>query len=196
MKTNLCSMKTGVGLFAALVVAVVLIEHLRDVETAAKPDRDAPRSAEHVIRGASPADSAINNGTINDSRTHNDGIDSGNSSAGSDHADSDQSDEVNLEIAIRASAAAFTELFNDGDAAGIAALWTADGDYVDAAGDRFVGRQAIERQYARFFAEHPGARIQIQIDTIRPLGADAAIEDGHAAHLPRRAGRGISVLIP
>ena len=44
---------------------------------------------------------------------------------------------------------------------------------------------AIERQYARFFDEQPGAKIEIKIDAIRPIGADAAIEDGHASLLPR-----------
>ena len=78
--------------------------------------------------------------------------------------------------------------FDRGDAAAIAALWTVDGEYLDGTGTRFVGRDAIERQYARFFAEHPGAKIEIKIDAIRPIGADAAIEDGHASLLPRQPG--------
>ncbi|HTU25451.1 MAG TPA: SgcJ/EcaC family oxidoreductase, partial [Pirellulales bacterium] len=83
-------------------------------------------------------------------------------------------------IAIRSSAKAFVTAFDRGDAAAIAGLWTADGEYLDDAGNRFSGRKAIEQEYVRFFAEHPGAKIEIKIDAIRLIGADAAIEDGHA----------------
>ena len=81
---------------------------------------------------------------------------------------------------LQQSAVAFCEAFNRGDAKAVAALWTEDGDYVDEAGQRFAGRQAIAKEYARFFASHPGTKIQTFVDSIRIPSQDMAIEDGRA----------------
>jgi len=48
------------------------------------------------------------------------------------------------------------------------ALWTEDGEYIDDSGRSFVGRDAIEKGYAEFFAGNPDAKIQITIDSLRP----------------------------
>jgi uncharacterized protein (TIGR02246 family) len=82
--------------------------------------------------------------------------------------------------AITAQSEAFVAAFNKGDAKAIAALWTPDGEYIDDAGRKFSGRQEIEKGYAEFFAGNPRAKIQVTIDSIKLLSADAAIEDGHA----------------
>ena len=66
------------------------------------------------------------------------------------------SEESELE-AIRKSSHAFEEAFNKADAKAVAALWTIDGDYVDETGQVFAGRDAIEKQYADFFANHQAA---------------------------------------
>jgi uncharacterized protein (TIGR02246 family) len=84
------------------------------------------------------------------------------------------------EAAIRANAAKFTEAFNRGDAKSIAALWTTNGEYVDDLGRNYVGREAIEKGYADFFATNPGAKLNLTIDSIRVLSEQAAIEDGQA----------------
>ncbi len=49
---------------------------------------------------------------------------------------------------------------------------------MDERGDLFEGRQAIEEALAAFFAENPGYRIDVDIDTIRFVSPDVAIEDG------------------
>jgi uncharacterized protein (TIGR02246 family) len=59
-------------------------------------------------------------------------------------------------------------------------LWAENGEYIDETGQAFAGRDAIERVYAQFFAENPNAQIRINIDSLRLLSQDAAIEDGHA----------------
>ena len=58
---------------------------------------------------------------------------------------------------IRATAAAFVDAFNRGDAHAVADLWTADGTAADESGTIFKGRPAIEAQYAELFKQHPGA---------------------------------------
>jgi len=81
---------------------------------------------------------------------------------------------------IRATATAFTEAFDRGDAKAVAALWTADGDFIDEMGAVTQGQAAIEKKYADFFAAHPGAKMTIAIDSLRALGPDTIVEDGHA----------------
>ncbi len=84
------------------------------------------------------------------------------------------------EGAIRASANAFTSAFDRGDAKAIAALWTADCEYVDETGRVFRGRDAIQKEYASFFSEHPGLKIEISVSSIQIVGEHSAIEDGTA----------------
>ncbi len=100
-----------------------------------------------------------------------------------------QSDPSAAEIlAIRAESEAFVAAFNKGDAKAIAALWTAEGEYVDDTGRTIAGREAIEQDYAAFFAENPNNKIQIKIDSLRLLSDDVAIEDGRALVDPPPAG--------
>ncbi len=84
------------------------------------------------------------------------------------------------EAAIRAAAVDFVAAFNKGDAKEIAALWIAGGDHIDADGNHYVGREAIQAEYETFFQKRPGSTIQITVDSVRRVGADSAIEDGRA----------------
>lgn len=84
-------------------------------------------------------------------------------------------------LAIRDTADLFSAAFNKQDAKALAALWTEDGEYIDDSGRVLLGRDAIEKDYQDFFANNPGAKIQITIDSVRLLGAGTAIEDGHAS---------------
>ena len=81
---------------------------------------------------------------------------------------------------IRQSSRDFVAAFNKGNAKAVAALWMEEGDLVDDSGQRFTGRAAIEKEYAAFFAARPSTKIEVIVDSIRLLSADAAIEDGHA----------------
>jgi uncharacterized protein (TIGR02246 family) len=82
--------------------------------------------------------------------------------------------------AIRAGSEAFLAAFNAADAKAIAALWTENGEYIDHTGQHFVGREAIEKGYARLFAEDPNIKMQMTIDAVRMLSNHTAIEDGRA----------------
>src|SRR5437588_621678 len=52
----------------------------------------------------------------------------------------------------------FVEAFNRGDARAIAGFWAPDAEYVDQAGGHFKGRAAIEKLYAKTFAERKGMK--------------------------------------
>lgn len=97
--------------------------------------------------------------------------------------------ESSLDLAaIRAGSQAFVTAFNNGDAKAVAALWTEDGDYSDESGTTFSGREAIEREYVRFFAANSGHKIRLVIDSLKLLSDRAAIEDGRAMLDPAPAG--------
>jgi uncharacterized protein (TIGR02246 family) len=101
---------------------------------------------------------------------------------------SDQDSSAAELAAIRAESDAFVAAFNKRDATAVAALWTEDGDFIDETGQRFAGREAIEKGYEQFFADHPRARIRILIDSLRLLSDSAAIEDGRTIVQPPPAG--------
>lgn len=83
---------------------------------------------------------------------------------------------------------AFRDAFNRGDAKAVAALWAPDGEYIDEEGRRFIGRETIAAEYAKFFAAYPGVKIQIAVDSLRMVGPSTAIEDGRTAIHPAPPG--------
>lgn len=90
--------------------------------------------------------------------------------------------------AIQKTASAFSDAFNRGDAKAIAALWTADGEYIDESGNEHAGQAAIESCYADFFKVNPGASLALVIDSVRFVSPTVAIEDGHAMLTPPTGG--------
>lgn len=84
------------------------------------------------------------------------------------------------EAAIRASARAFVAAFNAGNAKAIGAMWAPDATYTDESGQTLQGREAIEKEYAAAFQQHLGAMMSVQIESIRFLSPDVAIEKGVA----------------
>jgi uncharacterized protein (TIGR02246 family) len=84
------------------------------------------------------------------------------------------------EKALKLNAAAYTKAFNAGDAKALAAMWTADGDFVDTTGRLLRGRAAIEKDLAALFAESGALTIDITPESYRFLSPDVAIETGLA----------------
>ncbi|MGO9115363.1 MAG: SgcJ/EcaC family oxidoreductase [Thermoguttaceae bacterium] len=95
---------------------------------------------------------------------------------------------ASAESEIRATAVAFVEAFNRGDARAVAALWTADGSAADDSGTIYKGRPAIEAQYAELFKQHPGARMEVAVKSIEFPTPTTAIEDGVAQVEAEHAG--------
>jgi uncharacterized protein (TIGR02246 family) len=91
-------------------------------------------------------------------------------------ADSSGADEN--EAAIRQAASAYVEAFNRGDAAGLAAYWCDDAEFISPAGDVYQGRQAIQEGFETFFAEKSGAKLDVAVTSIRIDGAESAVEHG------------------
>jgi uncharacterized protein (TIGR02246 family) len=82
------------------------------------------------------------------------------------------------EAAIRDSARAFEEAYNKNDAEAIGALFLENAELVDEDGNVYRGRDEIARGFAAVFQENPQSRMRIEIEEIRVMGPNVAIEDG------------------
>jgi uncharacterized protein (TIGR02246 family) len=90
---------------------------------------------------------------------------------------------------MRANADTFVAAFAKRDAAAIAAQWTSDGVYIDEAGQKFAGRKAIQAEYETLFKDAPSElAMRIEIDSVRLVSADTAIEEGRSALVPQPPG--------
>jgi uncharacterized protein (TIGR02246 family) len=84
------------------------------------------------------------------------------------------------ERAIRASAEAFTRLYNAHDPKGLAALFSPKAEMIDE-NDRVVkGREKIEESFANVFKNFPDASMEVDVTSIRVLTPMLAIEEGTA----------------
>ena len=86
--------------------------------------------------------------------------------------------------AIFNNAKAFVDAFERGDAKALAAFWAQDGDYVDLAGRRLQGRPAIEDAFKEFFTENKSLKLRIDVNSVRFVTPDTAIEDGVTSLIP------------
>ena len=77
-----------------------------------------------------------------------------------------------------ALAAGFQQLFNEGKAAELAANFLPDGELIDDEGNLYRGREELQDLFQRFFATFPGAKLSLQVDSLRMIGPRLAIEEG------------------
>ncbi len=72
----------------------------------------------------------------------------------------------------------FSETFGKGDAKAVAALFTAEGEYISDEGVTIRGRASLEKDYAEFFAKNPHNALAVEISTIRFPSRDIAVVEG------------------
>lgn len=82
------------------------------------------------------------------------------------------------EAAIRQRAKDYLAAIERGDGEEIASFWTADGDYVDDAGQAVNGRRLAQRTGDRSDEQGDGGRLAVTVVSIRFITPDVAIEDG------------------
>jgi uncharacterized protein (TIGR02246 family) len=73
---------------------------------------------------------------------------------------------------------AFAAAFAKGDAKALAGFWTPEGEYTNETGLRLQGRKAIAKAFEGFFAEHKGLKLRIEVQSLKFVTPDVAIEDG------------------
>jgi uncharacterized protein (TIGR02246 family) len=79
---------------------------------------------------------------------------------------------------IKQHSGAFAKAYNAGDAAAIAHLFTAKGEFIDVQRTVYQGPAAIEEEFVASFQTAPGSMIEIQVDSIRQVAAGVTMEDG------------------
>lgn len=91
------------------------------------------------------------------------------------------------EQAIRASAAEFVKAYNSHDAKAAAALFALKAEVIDETGHLVKGREAIEADFAAMFKQFPQASTKIDVDSVRILTPNIAVEEGtmRAAPVPK-----------
>jgi uncharacterized protein (TIGR02246 family) len=88
------------------------------------------------------------------------------------------------EQAIKSLLDTFVKAFNAGNADAAAATYTETAIVVDERGERVEGRAAVREQYAAAFADNPGSTIALQVDALRFLGPETALEVGRTTITP------------
>jgi uncharacterized protein (TIGR02246 family) len=81
------------------------------------------------------------------------------------------------------SADAFVQAFNKGDAKALAAFWTEKGEFTGSDGEKLVGHDAIEKELQALFDENKGVQLRIEVESIKFLSPDVAVEEGVSALL-------------
>ena len=73
----------------------------------------------------------------------------------------------------------YLQAFNRHDSTALAAHWSDSGENIDLdSGETTRGREAVEQVFATLFEEDAAAKINIDIESIRPLRDDVAVVDG------------------
>jgi uncharacterized protein (TIGR02246 family) len=97
----------------------------------------------------------------------------------------------------RAILALLTQLetgFNQGDAKGLAACWTENGEFVGPDGARADGRATIEKQFQEAFAARKGpSKLQIHVNHLRLVSESLALVEAVAEVKPTTAVGGVPV---
>jgi uncharacterized protein (TIGR02246 family) len=80
--------------------------------------------------------------------------------------------------AITNQAAEYEKAYNAGDAKALARFFTEDVEYTDENGQFTQGRSDIEDLLKTTFAQNKGAKLDLQVDSVRPLAPDVIEEKG------------------
>lgn len=88
------------------------------------------------------------------------------------------------EKAVLAVDEAFVRAYNAGDAKAVAALFTEDAEIVEEDGLHYQGRDMLARSLAGTFEENKGAKIALDVESIRFLTPDSAKEEGRSTVTP------------
>lgn len=78
----------------------------------------------------------------------------------------------------RRLADALVDAYKKADAKAFAAVFTADGEYIDDKGIVFHGRKAIEDEFAAFFRETKGTSIEMELNATRSIAKGVVASDG------------------
>ena len=82
------------------------------------------------------------------------------------------------------------ECFGRGDAKGLAACWTHEGDFVGPTGERVAGRSDIEKAFQQYLAARKDSKLQMQVVSFRLVTPDVALVEAISEVKPMPATAG------
>ena len=82
------------------------------------------------------------------------------------------------ENAVRTALDSYVAAYNRGDAQAVAAHWSDSGEWTSPSGQRFRGREAIEKELQSIFAENKGVKIEGINPIVRLVSPEKAIVEG------------------
>jgi uncharacterized protein (TIGR02246 family) len=92
-----------------------------------------------------------------------------------------RADQAEDEAAIRKNDDAYVAAYNKHDAKALAELWSPEAVYVDPqTGEEAVGREEIEKEFAKTFADLSDAKLEISATAIKFFSPNVAVENGVA----------------
>lgn len=97
-------------------------------------------------------------------------------------------DAAAVQQVVAQSTAEYAALVDKRDAAGLAALFTPQAEYVDSDGVVFHGRDAVQAEFAAQFAAGLQGKFTIEVTSIRPIADGLIVEEGATTFRP--AGEG------
>jgi uncharacterized protein (TIGR02246 family) len=80
--------------------------------------------------------------------------------------------------AIRAAVDSYVAAYNRRDAKAVAEHWSDSGEWISPSGQKFQGKQAIEKELRALFTENKSVSIEVVQPSIRIVSPDVAIEEG------------------
>lgn len=102
-----------------------------------------------------------------------------------------QDDSVEKEI--RAEAAKFAAAFNAGKADDVVAQFLPEGELIDEAGTIYRGHEKLAAALTKFFEKFPGVQLALDVESVRAVGPNMAIEEG-TRFIEAKAAEGKAVL--
>ena len=87
-----------------------------------------------------------------------------------------QEKEVTAEV--QAAADRFVQAFNAGDAEAVSQQFVPEGEWIDEEGTVYRGRGEIKTLFTRYFGQFAGTRLTVEIESVRTVGPQLAIEEG------------------
>lgn len=152
----------------AIAVHGIRLASAQEVSVKAPPPKQSSVDSNKSTQEAKKADPAT--------PVPNKNLDSGTSSAAD--PESHEADYQKEEHEIRESAAAFVTAYNSHDAAAVSQLFAQDAEFTDEDGDLVRGRKAIQQDFAEMFEKFPECAIEVDIESLRVLTPNIAIEEG------------------
>lgn len=92
---------------------------------------------------------------------------------------------ADLQKIVANSVKQYVDAFSKRDAKALAALFTAEAEYIDASGTVFHGRKTIEAELKSSFDQDPAGTLAIEVTSIRPVAPGLLIEEGVSTFTPK-----------